>query len=59
MPVSGFARQVRLETKKRSRPPGASWDQEGALYGQEACCALFLFCSGVAYFLLEVQPCTQ
>jgi hypothetical protein len=35
MPVSGFARKVRFETK-RFRPLGAFWNQEeGAFYGQE------------------------
>ena len=29
------ARQVRLGNKKRSRPSGASWEQEGAFWDQE------------------------
>jgi hypothetical protein len=33
---SDSAREVRLGIKKRFRPLGASWNQEGAFYGQEA-----------------------
>jgi hypothetical protein len=34
--VHFMVKKVRLETKKRFRPSGASWNQEGAFYGQEA-----------------------
>ena len=34
-PASDHARQVHLMVKKRSRPSGAFWDQEGASCGQE------------------------
>ena len=35
MPVSDSARKVRFGIKKRTRPSGASWDQESASYGQD------------------------
>ena len=43
MPVGAFygqdggelARRVSDHARKRSRPSGASWDQEGAFYGQK------------------------